>query len=121
MTPPTTRSATSSAYATDSFGRRWLARWLRPTEILAAMALVASLVAVLGWRIQSPASAIAALEGRVTRTEARIDTLYEELRFTNYIQCVAMRTDHPELLPPECAPIERAWKTRQTPGLWRAP
>lgn len=116
MAPMDTDTLNASADHGDAVLSRGIspfwARWLRPTEILSALALIGALIAVLGWHIQSPADSIRDIELRLARAEKRIDTVFTAIHLTNYMQCVAFRTDHPELLPPECPPIIESRKSR---------
>jgi hypothetical protein len=114
MTPQTRqRHVPSYSPNSDRYPPRWWHHVLKPSEILSVIALIAALIAVLGWRFQSPAASIAAVEVRATRLEYRVDTLFEQGRLTNYMQCVTLRLDHPELLPRDCMPIIESRRPRQ--------
>jgi hypothetical protein len=75
---------------------------LKPRDVILAMAAI---VVALGWTFNSPGKRLAAVEARITKNEKSIDALTEQLRFTNYLQCVQLRRSDPAAVPPGCAPV----------------
>lgn len=82
-------------------------RNLKASEILAAMAVIGSVLGAVGYRQYSYAD----LDARINLNARRIDSLSDRLKFTNYMQCVQLRKTDPMSLPPDCTPImERGGK-----------
>lgn len=73
---------------------------------------VLAILAALGWTITSPGRRLDKLDTRMARTESRVDTLFDQQRFTNYLLCVQIRRTDPLAVPPDCAPIIESRKGR---------
>lgn len=89
----------------DNDGLGFLLRRIQPAQLLAFSAMLAGALSLVGWRRFDAASRYEELSTRITRAEARVDSLSNRLRFTNYLQCVQLRKTDPASLPDDCAPI----------------
>lgn len=114
----------SDAMREAANGLRWYNRAIKPSEIMSALALLGSLLVVLGWeyrpaskQIASEAVARAAaddlIRADVTTNRAQIDTLRIQQTFTNFLICDARRANTPRSVPDECLKILSTWGVRR--------
>jgi hypothetical protein len=94
---------TLNSYSQTS-DRSRLLRFLVPKDALTVLAILAALIAALGFSLNSPSKRIDALDVRLSRVEQRFDTIAEQQRFTNYMLCVMTRKNDPASVPPGCPP-----------------
>lgn len=92
----------SSNSATSERSR--LLRFFIPKDAITLIALIAAIIAALGFSMNSPGRRIDALDVRVTRVELRADSSAENQRFANYMLCVLIRKSDPASVPPGCPP-----------------
>lgn len=81
-----------------------------PKDALTVAAIVAAIIAALGFSLNSPSKRIDALDVRLSRVEQRADSAAEAQRFANYMLCVLIRKTDPASVPPGCPPT-----TEKTP------
>lgn len=107
MTPRTKTTDTTYHPHHDGSDEQHPSWWQRsrPSDLVSLIMLVTVAGTLLGIRLLTPTASINALEARTTKLEHRVDSLFEFMQLNSYMQCVSLRMDHPELLPPGCAPI----------------
>jgi hypothetical protein len=90
----------------DALARSRLARSrVSIRDLVYLAAIIGAILVALGWRWDTPGQSIRALEGRVTVTEKRIDTLSSQQRFTNYLLCTQFRRTDAASTPPACTRV----------------